>query len=204
MNWESKNVHFLQFIVCRSICLSSSWWVSWMDMGIWISSNCLILHSCSYLCINSTYQEPLSHVLFVIVCAIIRFFQLHGDLDDLESALGGANTSARVPGSGSCSALVKLLSDDLLVGHNTWTSYYNMLRIYKLYDLRYHISPTDGESTSQCGSNHIVCSNNWSPYTLENTSHTSSTIIATWLHVNNYHCHTNVMFCWPVQGCPCK
>ena len=83
-----------------------------------------------------------------------RFFQLHGDLDDLESALDGANISAssRVTGSGSCSALVKLLpgNSDLFVGHNTWTSYYNMLRIYKMYDFKYHMSHTDSKNCSYC------------------------------------------------------
>ena len=78
-----------------------------------------------------------------------RFFQLHGDLDDLESALGGDNTSrSGVFGSGSCSALIKPLpmNSDLLVGHDTWTTYYSMLRIYKLYDFKFHMSHSDRKS----------------------------------------------------------
>lgn len=65
------------------------------------------------------------------------------------SALTAANSSIprpasseRVTGSGSCSAIVKLLADksDLLIGHNTWTSFKNMIRIFKLYDFKYHMS----------------------------------------------------------------
>ncbi|NXO99249.1 PLBLB protein, partial [Certhia brachydactyla] len=67
--------------------------------------------------------------------------QLGGDLEDLESAL---NRSApqRVLGSGSCSALVKLLPGqrDLLVAHDTWTSYQAMLRIIKKYTLPFRTS----------------------------------------------------------------
>jgi hypothetical protein len=48
-------------------------------------------------------------------------------------------------GSGSCSALIKLLPDnsDLFIGHNTWTSYSHMLRIFKLYDLKFQTSISD-------------------------------------------------------------
>ena len=84
------------------------------------------------------------------VFLLSRFFQLHGDLDDLESALGGDNTShSRGFGVGSCSALIKPLpmNSDLLVGHDTWTTYYSMLRIYKLYDFKFHMSHSDREST---------------------------------------------------------
>ena len=76
-----------------------------------------------------------------------RLLQLHGDLDDLEAALGanpadiGSRKKSRVVGSGSCSALVKLLPDykELFVGHDTWTDYNTMLRIFKRYDLRYDV-----------------------------------------------------------------
>uniref|UniRef100_A0A8C3EKB2 Phospholipase B-like n=1 Tax=Corvus moneduloides TaxID=1196302 RepID=A0A8C3EKB2_CORMO len=67
--------------------------------------------------------------------------QLGGDLEDLESALNRSSPQ-RVLGSGSCSALVKLLPGhrDLLVAHDTWTSYQAMLRIIKKYTLPFRAS----------------------------------------------------------------
>jgi hypothetical protein len=68
-----------------------------------------------------------------------------GDLGDLEGALGApSEKQSRVMGGGSCSALVKFLSDlsDLYVGHDTWDDLVNMLRIYKLYDFAFH-SPSN-------------------------------------------------------------
>lgn len=66
-------------------------------------------------------------------------------MDSLEAALSGG-TSPSLQGSGSCSALIKLLpgNEEIFVGHDTWTSYQNMLRIFKLYDLKYSIAPSDG------------------------------------------------------------
>ena len=45
-----------------------------------------------------------------------------------------------VLGSGSCSALVKLLpgNQDLYVSHDTWNSYQSMLRVLKKYSLGFH------------------------------------------------------------------
>uniref|UniRef100_A0A8C6Z5U2 Phospholipase B-like n=1 Tax=Nothoprocta perdicaria TaxID=30464 RepID=A0A8C6Z5U2_NOTPE len=67
--------------------------------------------------------------------------QLGGDLEDLEAAF---NRSAAPPvlGSGSCSALLKLLpgNRDLLVAHDTWTSYQSMLRVIKKYTLPFRTS----------------------------------------------------------------
>ena len=42
-------------------------------------------------------------------------------------------------GSGSCSALVKLMpgNSDLFVSHDTWDVYDGMLRIFKNYDLKF-------------------------------------------------------------------
>lgn len=70
-----------------------------------------------------------------------RLLQLGGDLEDLESALNRSSPQ-RVLGSGSCSALVKLLPGhrDLLVAHDTWTSYQAMLRIIKKYTLPFRAS----------------------------------------------------------------
>lgn len=67
--------------------------------------------------------------------------QLGGDLEDLESALN-RSSPRRVLGSGSCSALLKLLPGhrDLLVAHDTWTSYQSMLRIVKKYTLPFRTS----------------------------------------------------------------
>lgn len=93
----------------------------------------------------------------IIADIFFQLFQLYGDLDDLIAALSSEDDSdsnqtrppttprTRVTGSGSCSALVKVLADqtDLLIGHNTWTHYANMLRIYKLYDLKFQKSSTD-------------------------------------------------------------
>ncbi|XP_030316191.1 putative phospholipase B-like 2 isoform X1 [Calypte anna] len=67
--------------------------------------------------------------------------QLGGDLEDLESALNRSSPQ-RALGSGSCSALLKLLPghQDLLVAHDTWNSYQSMLRIIKKYTLPFRTS----------------------------------------------------------------
>uniref|UniRef100_A0A8B9CMM5 Phospholipase B-like n=1 Tax=Anser brachyrhynchus TaxID=132585 RepID=A0A8B9CMM5_9AVES len=68
--------------------------------------------------------------------------QLGGDLEDLEQALN--RSSPRRPlGSGSCSALLKLLPGrrDLLVAHDTWAPYQTMLRIVKKYTLPFRVAP---------------------------------------------------------------
>ncbi|KAM7050690.1 putative phospholipase B-like 2 isoform 2-T2 [Molossus nigricans] len=70
--------------------------------------------------------------------------QLSGDLEDLELALN--KTKARhTLGAGSCSALIKLLPGhrDLLVAHNTWNSYQNMLRIIKKYWFQFREGPQE-------------------------------------------------------------
>ena len=62
-------------------------------------------------------------------------FQVGGDFEDLEAVLGDGQ-SKRPLGSGSCSALVKLLdkNSDLYVAQDTWTTFNSMLRILKVYD----------------------------------------------------------------------
>jgi hypothetical protein len=71
--------------------------------------------------------------------------QIQGDLEDLEAALGAKSrdigSKPRGIGSGSCSALVKLLPgyEELYVSHDTWSDYTTMLRIFKRYDLRFDI-----------------------------------------------------------------
>ncbi|XP_028914484.1 putative phospholipase B-like 2 [Ornithorhynchus anatinus] len=74
-------------------------------------------------------------------------FQLSGDLEDLEPALNRSRGSRkRDLGTGSCSALVKLLpgNGELLVAHDTWSSYQNMLRILKKYSLRFRTGAREG------------------------------------------------------------
>ncbi|XP_020631773.1 putative phospholipase B-like 2 [Orbicella faveolata] len=58
------------------------------------------------------------------------------DLEDLEQVLGKKEVR-RVFGSGSCSALIKVLpgNKDLYISHVTWTSYAELLRVFKLYDI---------------------------------------------------------------------
>uniref|UniRef100_A0A8C0PJ68 Phospholipase B-like n=2 Tax=Canis lupus familiaris TaxID=9615 RepID=A0A8C0PJ68_CANLF len=70
--------------------------------------------------------------------------QLSGDLGDLEPALNKTKTK-HVMGSGSCSALIKLLpgQSDLLIAHNTWSSYQNMLRIIKKYWFQFREDPQE-------------------------------------------------------------
>ncbi|XP_003451715.1 putative phospholipase B-like 2 [Oreochromis niloticus] len=71
-------------------------------------------------------------------------FQMGGDLEDLESALN-KSSQTRPIGSGSCSALIKLLPNnkELLVSHDTWNTYQAMLRIMKKYIFAFKVSPLD-------------------------------------------------------------
>ncbi|XP_062942359.1 putative phospholipase B-like 2 [Cynocephalus volans] len=68
--------------------------------------------------------------------------QISGDLEDLEPALNKTKTKPSL-GSGSCSALIKLLPNqhDILVAHNTWNNYQNMLRIIKKYSFHFQEGP---------------------------------------------------------------
>ena len=71
--------------------------------------------------------------------------QVEGDLDGLEQALG-RKTPSKIFGSGSCSALVKLLpgNKDMLISHDTWGPYNSMLRLFKFYNLPFHLQPGAG------------------------------------------------------------
>ena len=73
----------------------------------------------------------------------LRLLQYAGDLEALEAVLG-AGQSNGVYGSGSCSALVKLAPNnaDLFFTHDTWNVYQSMLRVYKRYDLPFHLTPS--------------------------------------------------------------
>lgn len=71
-------------------------------------------------------------------------FQMGGDLEDLEAALNKSSLT-RTVGSGSCSALIKLLpgNKELFVSHDTWNTYQSMLRIMKKYTFSFSNSPKD-------------------------------------------------------------
>ncbi|KAK7477434.1 hypothetical protein BaRGS_00031336 [Batillaria attramentaria] len=75
------------------------------------------------------------------------FFQVGGDAEDLESVLGKSNIE-RPLGSGSCSALVKLLpnNEDLYVAQDTWGTFQSMLRIIKVYDFPFKMVDASEES----------------------------------------------------------
>ncbi|VVC38022.1 Hypothetical protein CINCED_3A023616 [Cinara cedri] len=69
------------------------------------------------------------------------------DLGDISEALNTSGVDDKVLGSGSCSALIKLLpgNKDLLMSHVTWAGYESMLRIQKRYSLRYRKSHTSSK-----------------------------------------------------------
>ncbi|XP_019646656.1 PREDICTED: putative phospholipase B-like 2 [Branchiostoma belcheri] len=71
-------------------------------------------------------------------------FQISGDMEDLQEALKDRD-SHRVLGSGSCSALVKLLpgNTDLFVAHDTWNTFQSMLRIIKKYQFPFNMGGAD-------------------------------------------------------------
>lgn len=73
---------------------------------------------------------------------ISSMLQISGDLEDLESALHKEDIR-HVIGTGSCSALIKLLpgNHDLFVSQDTWNYYGNMLRILKKYAFGFHVTP---------------------------------------------------------------
>ncbi|KAK7087515.1 putative phospholipase B-like 2 [Littorina saxatilis] len=74
-------------------------------------------------------------------------FQVDGDIEDLESVLGDSKIH-RPLGSGSCSALVKLLpgNKDLYVAQDTWTTFQSMLRILKVYNFPWKMSATNPDT----------------------------------------------------------
>ncbi|XP_057687528.1 putative phospholipase B-like 2 isoform X1 [Corythoichthys intestinalis] len=96
--------------------------------------------------LEDSYNEELSFPTGPISFNPFGFllFQMGGDLEDLESALNKSSLT-RPLGSGSCSALIKLLPNnkDLLVAHDTWNTYQSMLRIIKKYNFSFKVSPLD-------------------------------------------------------------
>lgn len=89
--------------------------------------------------------------LLTLPSCLLSLLQIAGDLEDLEPALNKTSTDPSL-GSGSCSALIKLLpgARDLLVAHNTWNSYQNMLRIIKKYRLQFREGPQGGRKEQPC------------------------------------------------------
>ena len=71
-----------------------------------------------------------------MLCFLGSLIQADNELEDLEQALGKKKVR-HVFGSGSCSALIKLLpgNKDLYISHVTWAGYAEMLRVFKLYDV---------------------------------------------------------------------
>ena len=65
-------------------------------------------------------------------------------MEDIPDALGIPEFRKKTVGSGSCSALIKLLpgNKDLYVAQDTWSSYQDMVRILKKYDFGFHTTPT--------------------------------------------------------------
>jgi hypothetical protein len=79
--------------------------------------------------------------------------QIAGDLEDLEEALG-VSLGGRMMGSGSCSALIKVLpsNTDLYVAQDTWTGLNDMLRLLKKYDFQFHMAGGRLLSEEECRS----------------------------------------------------
>ncbi|XP_024131653.1 putative phospholipase B-like 2 [Oryzias melastigma] len=73
-------------------------------------------------------------------------FQMGGDVEDLESALN-KSSQTRPLGSGSCSALIKLLPNnkELFVSQDTWNNYQAMLRIIKKYRFAFKASSSGND-----------------------------------------------------------
>ena len=85
-------------------------------------------------------------MLSMMQLSLFSVLQISGDMEDLPAALGIPRFKKEPVGSGSCSALIKLLpgNQDLYVAQDTWTSYQDMLRVLKKYDFAYHVTP-DGQ-----------------------------------------------------------
>ena len=98
----------------------------------------------------SVEYETLTICLLVIYFPLVDPFvqslmQAVDDLNALEQALGKKEVR-HVFGSGSCSALIKLLpgNKDLYISQATWYTYAQMLRVFKLYDVAFTVSGSKG------------------------------------------------------------
>lgn len=77
----------------------------------------------------------------------IVWINMLGDLDELAFALSMPNSTDGILFSEHCTGLVKLLPDwsNLYFSHVTWNSYQSMLRLQKMYVLRFHLYPGSTE-----------------------------------------------------------
>lgn len=102
-------------------------------MSVFVSPLCC-LNKYFLLFIVPCYQ-------YVFLLVPTRLFQMGGDVEDLESALN-KSSQTRPLGSGSCSALIKLLPNnkELFVSQDTWNNYQAMLRIIKKYRFAFKAS----------------------------------------------------------------
>lgn len=95
-----------------------------------------------------TFLSSFVHFLFIsFYCFLFyRRFQIDDDLEDLEQALQ-KNSPRHIKGSGSCSALIKLLPEnkEMFISHVTWNTYIGLLRIFKLYDLPFKYASRNGK-----------------------------------------------------------
>ena len=105
---------------------------------------------------GSVCCESVSGLLKTALCAV-SLFQVQGDLEDLESVLGDGDIR-RLVGTGSCSALVKLLpgNRDLYVAQDTWNGYESMLRILKVYKFPWK-TLANGTGEAANGNFFIIC-----------------------------------------------
>ncbi|KAA0184596.1 LAMA protein 2 [Fasciolopsis buskii] len=85
--------------------------------------------------LTSSYLTQLKDDVFGIYA-----LQLNGDLDELTTSLKLSNVYKKKStwvtqkaGSFSCSALIKLIPDDIMISHVTWSGYQMMLRVLKIY-----------------------------------------------------------------------
>ncbi|KAF8778477.1 putative phospholipase B-like 2 like protein [Argiope bruennichi] len=87
------------------------------------------------------FRNKTSHPSTDVNVMGLMLLNILGDLDDLEVVLNKKKV-AKAYGSGSCSALVKILPNnkDIYFAHSTWTFYNRMLRILKKYNLQFHTS----------------------------------------------------------------
>ncbi|XP_064610891.1 putative phospholipase B-like 2 [Liolophura sinensis] len=92
------------------------------------------------------YRNTTSPPTFTVADPLgLLFLQIQDDVYDLENVLHKENMN-HIFGGEKCSALIKLLpgNEDILVAHDTWSSYKTMLRIIKKYDLSFGANTRSG------------------------------------------------------------